>query len=244
MCSRPACGSIAGMIEVRELIKDYGRKRAVNRLSFTARAGVVTGLLGPNGSGKSTTMRIILGLDAPTSGIALVNGQHVASIDRSMHTVGALLDGGAMHGECSAADYLRCLGRGNGIGWRRVAEVLGQVGLSPMADRRIGSLSPGVRQRLRIAGALLGDPGVLLLDEPLDGLGPEDIRWMNDLTRSLVAQGRTVLVSSRHMSQMALIADQRADQGADQHGCHGARRAQRWAVGHRHGRMEDRGGRC
>ncbi|HEX2264502.1 MAG TPA: ATP-binding cassette domain-containing protein [Pseudonocardiaceae bacterium] len=208
MCSRPARGSIAGMIEVRELIKDYGRKRAVNRLSFTARAGVVTGLLGPNGSGKSTTMRIILGLDAPTSGIALVNGQRVAAIDRPMRTVGAPLDTGAMHGECSAADHLRCLARGHGIDRRRVAEALDRVGLLPMADKRIGSLSPGVRKRLGIAGALLGDPGVLLLDEPLDGLGPEGIRWIRDLTRSLAAQGRTVLVSSRHMSQMALIADQ------------------------------------
>ncbi len=208
MCVRPARGSIASMIKVRELTKEYGDKRVVNRLSFTARAGVVTGLLGPNGSGKSTTMRIILGLDTPTSGIALVNGQRVSITDRPMHTVGAPLDGGAMQGECSAADHLRCLARSNGIGRRRAAEVLDEVRLSSVADKRIGSLSPGMRQRLRVASALLGDPGVLLFDEPLDGLDPEGIRWIRDLTRSLAAQGRTVLVSSRHMSEMALTADQ------------------------------------
>ncbi|MCA1709282.1 MAG: ATP-binding cassette domain-containing protein [Actinobacteria bacterium] len=167
------------MIEVRELIKEYGNKRAVNRLSFTAHAGVVTGLLGPRGSGKSTIMRIILGLEASTSGIALVNGQRVAAIDRTMR------------------------------GRRRVTEVLDEVELSAVAGKQISGFSVGMRQRLGITGALLGDPGVLVLDEPFDGLDSEgSIRWIRDLTRSLAAQGRTVLVSSRHMSGMARIADQ------------------------------------
>ncbi|MDQ3762844.1 MAG: ATP-binding cassette domain-containing protein [Actinomycetota bacterium] len=197
------------MIEVRELTKDYGDKRVVNRLSFTARPGVVTGFLGPKGSGKSTTMRIILGLDAPTSGTALVNGQrYAATIDRPMRTVGALLDAGTMHGRRSAADHLRRLARNNGIGRHRVAEVLDAVGLSAVAGKQTSGFSPGMRQRLRIAGALLGDPGVLLFDEPVDGLDPEGIRWIRDLMRSLAAQGRTVLVSSHHMREMALTADQ------------------------------------
>jgi ABC-2 type transport system ATP-binding protein len=208
MCLRPVCGSIAGMIEVRELTKDYGDTRAVNRLSFTARPGVVTGFLGPNGSGKSTTMRIILGLDAPTSGAALVNGQPYTTIDRPMHTVGALLDAGAMHGGRSAAEHLRCLARSNGVGQRRVAEVLDEVGLAAVAGKRIRGFSLGMRQRLGIAGALLGDPGVLLFDEPVNGLDPEGIRWIRELMRSLAAQGRTVLVSSHHMGEMALTADE------------------------------------
>ena len=208
MCVPPARGSIAGMIEVRELTKDYGNKRAVNRLSFTARPGVVTGFLGPNGSGKSTTMRIILGLDAPTAGTALVNGQRCATINRPMHTVGALLGPCTMHSGRSAADHLWCLARANGIGRRRVAEVLDEVGFSAVAGKRVGGLSRDMRQRLGIAGALLGDPGVLLFDEPLDGLDPESIRWIRALMRSLAAQGRTVLVSSEHLSEMALTADQ------------------------------------
>jgi ABC-2 type transport system ATP-binding protein len=203
----PARGSIAGMIEVRELTKDYGDLRAVNRLSFTASPGVVTGFLGPKGSGKSTTMRIIVGLDAPTAGTALVNGQRCAAVDRPLHTVGAQLDAAAMHGGHSPANHLRCLARSNGIGQRRVAEVLDEVGLSAVARERIGDLSVGMRQRLGIAGALLGDPGVLLFDEPMDGLDPEGIRWIRDLMLSLAAQGRTVLMSSRHVSQMALTAD-------------------------------------
>ncbi len=201
-------GSIAGMIEVRELTKDYGDKRAVNRLSFIARPGVVTGFLGPNGSGKSTTMRIILGLDAPTSGTVLVNGQRHAPIEAPTHTVGALLDADAMPSERSAADHLQCLARSNGISRHRVAEVLEEVELSAMAEKRIGSFCLGIRRRLGIAGALLGDPGVLVFDEPMHGLDPEDMRRIRDLMRSLAAQGRTVLVSSHHISEMALIADQ------------------------------------
>jgi ABC-2 type transport system ATP-binding protein len=208
MRARPAPGIIAGMIEVRELTKDYGDKRAVNQLSFTARPGVVTGILGPNGSGKSTTMRIIRGLDSPTAGTALINGQRPATIDRPMHTVGALLDAGAMPGEHSAAEHLQGLARSNGIGRRRVIEVLEEVGLSAIAKKRIGSFSPDLRQRLGIAGALLGDPGVLLLDEPMTHLDPEGIQWIRDLTQSLAAQGRTILVSGHNMTEMALTADE------------------------------------
>ncbi|MGH3985247.1 MAG: ABC transporter ATP-binding protein [Pseudonocardiaceae bacterium] len=196
------------MIEVRELTKDYGDKRALNRLSFTARPGVVTGFLGPNGSGKSTTMRIILGLDAPTSGTALVNGRRPATIEAPTQTVGALLDADAMHSGHSAVDHLQYLARSNGIGRHRVAEVLEEVGLSAMAGNRIGDLSLGMRRRLGIAGALLGDPGVLVFDEPMHGLDPEEMRWTGDLMRSLAAGDRTVLVSSHHVSEMALTADQ------------------------------------
>jgi ABC-2 type transport system ATP-binding protein len=208
MCAHRARASIANMIEVRGLTKDYGDKRAVNRLSFTARPGVVTGLVGPKGSGKSTTIWIILDLEPPTAGTALVNGQRYAAIDRPMHTVGALLDAGAMPGERSAADHLCCLAYSNGIGQYRVAEVLGEVGLFGSSREAISGFSRDMRQRLRIAGALLGDPGVLLLDEPVNGLDPAGIRWIHALMRSLAAQGRTVLVSGQHMSDMALAADQ------------------------------------
>jgi ABC-2 type transport system ATP-binding protein len=208
MYVRRACGNIAGMIEVRELTKDYGDQHAVNRLSFTARPGVVTGVLGPNGSGKSTTMRLILGLDAPTAGTALVNGQRCANVDRPMHTVGALLDASLVPGGRSAAVHLWCQARGNGISRRRVDEVLDESGLSAVAGKPIGEFSLGMRQRLGIAGALLGDPGVLLFDEPANGLDPDGTEWIRDLMRSLAAQGRTILVSSRDMSEMALAADQ------------------------------------
>jgi ABC-2 type transport system ATP-binding protein len=208
MCARLVCGSIASMIEVRELIKDYGDRRVVNRLSFTARPGVVTGLLGPHGSGKSTTMRIILGLDAPTSGAALVNGQRCASIDHPMHTVGAVLGDNAMHGDHSPMEHLQCLARRNRISARRVAEVLDEVGLSTVAGRRIDCFSFGMRQRLKVAGALLGDPGVLLFDEPMSGLDLDDTQWIRDLLWSLATQGRTVLVSSHQGSEMVLTADQ------------------------------------
>ncbi len=202
------------MIEVCELVKDYAGKRAVNRLSFTAHPGMVTGFVGPSGSGKSTTMRIILGLDAPTSGTALVNGRSYSSVDRPMQTVGALLDAEAIPTqrsasavECSATDHLRFLARTNGISRHRVAEALEEVELSEVARQRIGDLCPGMRQRLRIAGALLGDPGVLLFDEPMRGLDPAGIQWIRDLMQSLADQGRTVLVSSNHLSEMAVTAD-------------------------------------
>ncbi|MBV8993832.1 MAG: ATP-binding cassette domain-containing protein [Pseudonocardiales bacterium] len=196
------------MIEVRELTKDYGDQHAVNRLSFTARPGLVTGLLGPNGAGKSTTMRLILGLDPQTAGTVLVNGQRCATIDRPLHTVGALLDAGPAPGECSAVDYLQHLARDNGIGRCRVDKVLDESGLSAVAGGRLGEFSLGMRQRLGIAGALLGDPGVLLFDEAANGLDPDGIKWIRDLMRSLAAQGRTVLVSSPDINEMALTADQ------------------------------------
>jgi ABC-2 type transport system ATP-binding protein len=204
------------VIEVRELIKDYGSNRAVNQLSFEARPGVVTGFVGPHGAGKSTTMRIILGLDDPTSGTALVNGRRHAAPDRPMHTVGALLDAGPMHGDCNAGDHLRILGRGQGIGQRRVAKVLEEVGLSDVSNRRIDEFSVDMRQRLRVAGALLGDPGVLVFDEPMRGLEPEGIQWIRDLMQSLADQGRTVFVSGNQLSEMALTADQLlvVDQGS------------------------------
>lgn len=208
MCSLPARGNVADMIEVRELIKDYGPKRALNQLSFTAQPGMVTGVVGPTGSGKSTTLRIILGLDAPTSGTALVNGVGHPAIDRPMQAVGALLHAEALEGECGSVDHLRFLARNNGIGRHRVTDVLEEVGLSDVATQRIGDLSLGMRQRLGIARALLGDPGVLLFDEPMRGLDPEGIQWIRDLMQSLADQGRTVLVSSAHLSEMAVTADQ------------------------------------
>ncbi|MGH3822765.1 MAG: ABC transporter ATP-binding protein [Pseudonocardiaceae bacterium] len=202
------------MIEVRELIKDYGGKRALNQLSFTARPGVVTGVVGPHGSGKSTTLRIILGLDTPTSGTALVNGKPHATNNRPMHAVGALLEAPVLPGERglpgerSAAEHLQYLACSNGIGRHRVAEVLDEVGLSPMAQLPIDRFSRSMRQRLGIAGALLGDPGVLLFDEPTRDLDPEGIQWIRDLMQSLADEGRTVLASSNRMSEMALSADQ------------------------------------
>jgi ABC-2 type transport system ATP-binding protein len=195
------------MIEVRELTKRYGAVRAVDELSFEVKPGYVAGFLGPNGAGKSTTMRAVLGLDAPSSGEALVNGQRYRDIRRPMHEVGALLDANAVHGGRTAVNHLRCLARTNGIGLSRVVEVLESVGLAGAANRRVGALSLGMKQRLGVAAALLGDPGVLLFDEPVNGLDPEGIRWIRELMRGLAAEGRTVLVSSHLMSEMALTAD-------------------------------------
>ncbi|MFE2752142.1 ATP-binding cassette domain-containing protein [Actinosynnema sp. NPDC059335] len=195
------------MIQVRHLTKRYGRARAVDGLSFEVKPGYVAGFLGPNGAGKSTTMRAILGLDRPTSGEALVEGRRYADIRRPMHHVGALLDAGAVHGGRSAYDHLRVLARSNGIKDRRVVATLEQVGLAGVARRRVGSLSLGMKQRLGVAAALLGDPGVLLFDEPVNGLDPEGIRWIRHLMRGLAREGRTVLVSSHLMSEMALTAD-------------------------------------
>jgi ABC-2 type transport system ATP-binding protein len=189
------------------LSKRYGAVRAVDGLSFTVEPGYVAGFLGPNGAGKSTTMRAVLGLDAPTSGQALVNGVRYAEIRRPMHEVGALLDANAVHGGRSAVNHLRCLARSNGIGDKRVVEVLEQVGLAGAARRRVSAMSLGMKQRLGVAAALLGDPGVLLFDEPVNGLDPEGIRWIRDLMRGLAAEGRTVLVSSHLMSEMAVTAD-------------------------------------
>ncbi|TDQ46151.1 ABC transporter ATP-binding protein [Actinorugispora endophytica] len=195
------------MIEVKELSKRYGGTSAVDGLSFSVGPGRVTGFLGPNGAGKTTTMRVLLGLDAPTSGEALVDGLRYARIRRPMLRVGALLDAGALHGGRSAFDHLLCLARTNGIGARRVAEVLEQVGLAGVARKRAGGFSLGMKQRLGIAAALLGDPGVLLFDEPVNGLDPDGVRWIRELMRSLAAEGRTVLLSSHLMSEMELTAD-------------------------------------
>jgi ABC-2 type transport system ATP-binding protein len=207
MSRRAGSGTVSGMIEVQELTKRYGDKLAVDGLSFTVTPGHVTGFLGANGSGKSTTMRVVLGLDAPTAGGALVNGRRYASAPQPMHEVGALLDANAVHGGRTAWHHLRCLALSNGIGKARVSEVLEQVGLAGVAGKRVKGFSLGMKQRLGIAAALLGDPGVLLFDEPVNGLDTEGIRWIRGLMRSLAAQGRTVLVSSHLMSEMALTAD-------------------------------------
>ncbi|WP_214415946.1 ABC transporter ATP-binding protein [Sphaerisporangium fuscum] len=195
------------MIHVSNLTMRYGRTLAVDDLTFEVGPGLVTGFLGPNGAGKSTTMRAILGLEAPTSGRALVAGRPYTSLRRPLHTMGALLDAGAVHAGRTAAAHLACLARANGIGGRRVTAVLEQVGLAEVRNKRIAGFSLGMRQRLGIAAALLGDPGVLMFDEPLNGLDPEGIRWIRDLLRSLAAEGRTVLLSSHLMNEMALTAD-------------------------------------
>ncbi|MFI7611582.1 ABC transporter ATP-binding protein [Nonomuraea terrae] len=195
------------MIEVRELTKRYGSTLALDRLSFQARPGRVTGFLGPNGAGKSTTLRVIVGLHHATSGVALVNGRRYADIRRPLHAVGALLDAGAVHPGRTAFDQLACLARSHRIGSARITTLLEQVGLRDVAHKRVGGFSLGMRQRLGIAAALLGDPGVVLLDEPVNGLDAEGIRWVRDLMRTLASQGRTVLLSSHVMSEMALIAD-------------------------------------
>jgi ABC-2 type transport system ATP-binding protein len=195
------------MIEVHELTKRFGATLAVDRLSFTVRPGRVTGFLGPNGAGKTTTMRMILALDRPTSGTALVDGRPYPRLSRPLCTVGAVLDAGGAHPGRRAADHLRYLARSNGLGRRRVREVLDRVGLSEVAGRRVRGFSLGMRQRLGIAAALLGDPPVLMFDEPVNGLDPEGIRWIRELMRALAAEGRTVLVSSHLMSEMALTAD-------------------------------------
>ncbi|GLZ15758.1 multidrug ABC transporter ATP-binding protein [Actinomadura sp. NBRC 104425] len=195
------------MIEVRELTKRYGPTTAVDGLSFQVSPGTVTGFLGPNGAGKSTTMRVLLGLAAPTSGAALVNGRRYAELRRPLCEVGALLDATAVHGGRTAYDHLRWLARSNGIGVRRVAEVLEQVGLAGVARKRVGGFSLGMKQRLGIAAALLGNPGVLVLDEPVNGLDPDGVRWIRRLLRALAAEGRAVLVSSHLMSEMEMTAD-------------------------------------
>ncbi|MEV7803321.1 ATP-binding cassette domain-containing protein [Microbispora sp. NPDC088329] len=195
------------MIELRQLTKKYGEVAVVDGLTFDVRPGVVTGFLGPNGAGKSSTMRMILGLDRPTSGSATIGGRRHADLPVPLREVGALLDAHAVHPRRTAADHLLCLAYANGIGRRRAEEVLGLVGLADVAGRRPGGFSLGMKQRLGIAAALLGDPPVVLLDEPVNGLDPEGIRWIRTLTRSLAAEGRTVLLSSHLMSEMALTAD-------------------------------------
>ncbi|HKD34180.1 MAG TPA: ABC transporter ATP-binding protein [Gaiellaceae bacterium] len=195
------------MIEARALTKDYGDKRAVDGLSFTVRPGIVTGFLGPNGSGKSTTMRLILGLDAPTAGDVTVNGKHYRDLPAPLHEVGALLEARSLHGGRSAYDHLRALAQTHGIPRRRVDELIDLVGLHDVARKRAGKFSLGMGQRLGIAAALLGDPSTVMLDEPVNGLDPEGIHWMRNLLKGLASEGRTVFVSSHLMSEMALTAD-------------------------------------
>ncbi|MFJ4620399.1 ABC transporter ATP-binding protein [Streptomyces sp. NPDC088812] len=195
------------MIEAVGLTKRYGDKTAVYNLSFQVRPGTVTGFLGPNGSGKSTTMRMILGLDNPTSGTVTIGGYPYRKLPNAPRQVGALLDAKAVHGGRSARNHLLCLAQLSGIPARRVDEVLGVVGLQDVARKRSKGFSLGMGQRLGIAAALLGDPQVLLFDEPVNGLDPEGILWVRNLMKSLAAEGRTVFVSSHLMSEMALTAD-------------------------------------
>ena len=195
------------MIVARGLTKIYGGKPAVDGISFTVEPGRVTGFLGPNGAGKSTTMRMVLGLDRPTAGSVTVNGRRYSDYAAPLREVGALLEARALHPGRSARDHLRWLAASNGIPRPRVDELLGLVGLEAVADKRVGTFSLGMGQRLGIAVALLGDPPVVVLDEPVNGLDPEGIRWVRTLARELAAQGRTVFVSSHLMSEMALTAD-------------------------------------
>ena len=195
------------MIEAQHLTKRYGKTVAVDDTSFAVRPGRVTGFLGPNGAGKSTTMRMILGLDTPSSGSVLVNGRPYRELTDPLRSVGALLDAKAIVGGRSAASHLAWLADSNGIARRRVTEVLELVGLSDVAGQRVGTFSLGMNQRLGIAAALLGDPETLIFDEPINGLDPDGILWIRNLMKSLAAQGRTVFLSSHLMSEMAQTAD-------------------------------------
>jgi ABC-2 type transport system ATP-binding protein len=194
-------------IDVQDLTKDYGGRRAVDALTFTVRPGRVTGFLGPNGAGKSTTLRLVLGLDRPTSGSATVGGRPYATIREPLRHVGALLETQAAHGSRSGRDHLRVLAASNRIAPRRVDEVLDETGLTAVAGRRVKTYSLGMRQRLGIAAALLGDPETVLLDEPANGLDAEGIVWIRALLRRLAVEGRTVLVSSHLMTETASFAD-------------------------------------
>src|SRR5262249_11385271 len=199
-------GPIGAVIVAEALTKDYGDKRAVDGLSFTVRPGLVTGFLGPNGSGKSTTMRLILGLDAPTVGRVTVNGKLYREHSAPLHEVGALLEARSVHTGRSAYNHLLALAKTHGIPRRRVDELIDLVGLREVARKRAGQFSLGMGQRLGIASALLGDPDTLILDEPVNGLDPEGIHWIRNLLKGLAAEGRTVFVSSHLMSEMALTA--------------------------------------
>ena len=195
------------MIEAQGLTKDYGKKRAVDGLTFTVKPGVVTGFLGPNGSGKSTTMRLILGLDAPTKGSVTVNGKRYRDHAAPLHEVGALLEARSVHPGRSARNHLLALAQTHGLPKSRVDELIDLVGLHDVARKRASQFSLGMGQRLGIATALLGDPSTVMLDEPVNGLDPEGIHWMRNLLKQLAAQGRTVFVSSHLMSEMSLTAD-------------------------------------
>jgi len=195
------------MIEARGLTKRYGDTLAVDNLSFSVTPGKITGFLGPNGAGKTTTMRLILGLDRPTAGQVTVNGKPFEHASQPMRQVGALLDAKALHGGRSAYNHLLCLAQSNNLPRRRVAEVLGLVGLTEVAGKRSKGFSLGMGQRLGIAAALLGDPQILMFDEPVNGLDPEGILWIRNLMKALAAEGRTVFVSSHLMSEMENTAD-------------------------------------
>ena len=194
------------MIEVIGATKRYGDKTAVNNLTFTVKPGIVTGFLGPNGAGKSTTMRMIAGLDAPTSGTVLVNGRPYRDAPAPMAQLGTLLEAKAVHTSRSAFHHLLALAQTNGIRKSRVAEVIDLVGLSDVANKRAGGFSLGMGQRLGIASALLGDPQTIILDEPINGLDPEGILWVRNLLKDLAAEGRTVFISSHLMSEMSQTA--------------------------------------
>ncbi len=195
------------MIEARSLTKRYGEKVAVDHLSFSVEPGKITGFLGPNGAGKTTTMRLILGLDHPSVGTVTVNGKAFRQLAHPMHEVGALLDAKAVHGGRSAYNHLLCLAQTNNLPRRRVGEVLELVGLSEVAKKRSKGFSLGMGQRLGIAAALLGDPAILMFDEPVNGLDPEGILWIRNLMKALAAEGRTIFVSSHLMSEMENTAD-------------------------------------
>ena len=195
------------MIEANGLTKDYGEKRAVDGLTFTVRPGIVTGFLGPNGSGKSTTMRLMLGLDRPTAGSVTVNGREYRDFPAPLHEIGALLEARAVHTGRSGYNHLLALAQTHGIPKSRVGELIDRVGLASVAKKRVGKFSLGMGQRLGIAAALLADPQTIILDEPANGLDPEGIQWIRNLLKELAAEGRTVLVSSHLMSEMALTAD-------------------------------------
>jgi ABC-2 type transport system ATP-binding protein len=195
------------MIEATALTKRYGSTLAVDNLSFEVQAGRVTGFLGPNGAGKSTTLRMVMGLDAPTAGRVTIHGKAYTSLRNPLFYVGAMLEAGAVHDGRSAFNHLLSIAQSNGIGRKRVTEVLEIVGLASVAKRRAGQFSMGMSQRLGIGVALLGDPELLIFDEPVNGLDPDGIIWIRTLMRSLAAEGRTVFVSSHLMSEMALTAD-------------------------------------
>jgi ABC-2 type transport system ATP-binding protein len=195
------------MIEIEHVTKRYGEKVAVEDLTFSVKPGVVTGFLGPNGAGKSTTMRLILGLDRPTSGTATVNGKPYRDLPAPLHEIGALLEARAIHTGRSAYHHLVAMAETHGIGRRRVQEVIDLVGLTEVARKRAGGFSLGMGQRLGIASALLGDPSILILDEPANGLDPEGILWIRNLLKGLAAEGRTVFLSSHLMAEMAQTAD-------------------------------------
>jgi ABC-2 type transport system ATP-binding protein len=195
------------MIEASHLTKRYRNTTAVDEVSFVVRPGRVTGFLGPNGAGKSTTMRMVLGLDTPTSGTVLVNGKPYAQLADPLRSVGALLDAKAIVGARSAANHLKWLADSNGIDRRRIGEVLDIVGLADVAGKKVSTFSLGMNQRLGIAAALLGDPETVMFDEPINGLDPDGIVWIRNLMKSLAAEGRTVFLSSHLMSEMALTAD-------------------------------------